>query len=110
MSEKFLTAYPILVDHISKKNPGYSVDEVISIYHNTDLKLDVQEAAINTLFDLNRETAVQELCDSIDKEQNLRVISRMTRTLEKLTGERFYPLDIDNVKAWWAKNCNQEKW
>lgn len=58
----------------------------------------MQESAVNTLADLNRVTAVQELCDSIDKEQNLRVISRMTRTLEILTGEKFYPLDIDAVK------------
>ena len=110
MSEKYLTAYPTLADSISKKSPVYSVDEVIFIYHDTDPKRDVQESAVNTLADLNRVTAVQELCDSIDKEQNLRVISRMTRTLEILTGEKFYPLDIDAVKKWWEKNRDQEKY
>jgi tetratricopeptide (TPR) repeat protein len=70
----------------------------------------MQESAINTLAILKRDTAVQEICDSIDREQNLRVISRMTRTLEILTGEKYYPLDIDAVKTWWEKNRDQEKY
>lgn len=111
MSERYLTSYPILVDPILKKTPGYSVDEVIFIYlHDTDPKRDVQESAVNTLADLNRVTAVQELCDSIDKEQNLRVISRITRTLEKLTGEHFDPLDTNAVKTWWGKNRDQQNY
>ncbi len=110
MSEKFLTAYPVLVDDVSKKDIGYSVDEVILIYHNEDPKRDMQESAINTLAILKQDTAVQEICDSIDREQNLRVISRMTRTLEILTGEKFYPLDINAVKKWWGKNREQEKY
>ena len=100
----------LLGDFVSKKFIEYSVDEVISVYHTEDPKRDVQESAINTLAILKRDTAVQEICDSIDKEQNLRVISRMTRTLEILTGEKFYPLDIDAVKTWWGKNRDQEKY
>lgn len=43
----------------------YSVDEVINIYHTEDPIRDVQESAINTLAILKRDTAVQEICDSI---------------------------------------------
>lgn len=110
MSEKYLTAYPILVDSISREDPIFSVDEAIFMYHTEDPKRDMQESAINTLAILKRDTAVQEICDSIDKEQNLRVISRMTRTLEILTGEKFSPLDIDAVKKWWGNNRDQEKY
>ena len=88
----------------------FSVDEVIDIYHNKDPSLDLQESAINTLAILKRDTAVQEICDSIDKEQNLRVIARMIRALSILTGEYFDTLDIDAVKTWWGKNRDQEKY
>ncbi|MCF6153920.1 MAG: tetratricopeptide repeat protein [Candidatus Brocadia sp.] len=99
-------AYITLVESISRQNPGFSVEEVIDIYHNSGL----QEAAVNVLYDLNRKMAVQELCDSLDSEQDLRVIARMTRTLEKLTGERFRPLDTDAVKAWWSINRSRSEY
>ena len=98
----------LLGDFASKKSIEYSVDEVINIYH-TDPR-DMQESAINTLAILKRDTAVQEICNSIDKEQNLRVIARMIRTLSILTGEYFDTLDIDAVKTWWEKNRDQEKY
>lgn len=100
----------LLGDFVSKKFIEYSVDEVIDIYHNKDPSLDFQESAINTLAILKRDTAVQEICDSIDKEQNLRVIARMIRALSILTGEYFDTLDINAVKTWWEKDTNKEKY
>lgn len=100
----------LLGDFVSKKFIEYSVDEVIFMYHTEDPKRDMQESAINTLAILKRDTAVQEICDSIDREQNLRVISRMIRTLEILTGEYFDTLDINAVKTWWEKDTNKEKY
>lgn len=100
----------ILGDPISKKLIEYTVDELIDIYHNTDPSFDIQESAINTLAKLKRETAVQEICDSLNKEQNLRVVARMIRALRILTGAYFESLDINAVKTWWAKNQNQEKY
>lgn len=102
--------YVTLVDPISRQNPGFSIDEVIDTYCNSDSKLDLQESAVNVLYDLNKKTAVQELCNSIDSEQNLRVLARITRTLQKLIGERFRPLDIEAVKAWWKLNQNQTEY
>lgn len=100
----------LLGDFVSKKFIEYSVDEVIDIYHNKDPSLDFQEAAINTLAILKRDTAVQEICDSIDREQNLRVIARMIRALSILTGEYFDTLDINAVKTGWEKDTNKEKY
>jgi|SRR3972149_1502113 len=90
------------------KSTLYSVDEVIGIYHNDPR--DMQESAINTLAILKRDTAVQEICDSIYKQQNLRVISRMIRALRILTEEPFDTLDINAVKKWWEKDANKEKY
>lgn len=99
-----------LGDPIARKPIECSVDEVIDIYHNTDTSRDVQESAINTLARLQRNTAVQEICDSIDKEQNLRVIARMIRALSILTDEYFETLDINKVKTWWRNDTNKEKY
>lgn len=92
------------------KSTLYSVDEVINIYHTEDPIRDMQESAINTLAILKRDTAVQEICDSIYKEQNLRVISRMIRALKILTGEPFDTLDINAVKTWWENYADKEKY
>lgn len=88
----------------------YSVDEVIDIYYNADPVLNLPEAAINTLAILQRDTAVHDICDSIYKEQNLRVIARMIRALCILTDEYFETLDINKVKIWWENDTNKEKY
>jgi len=98
----------LLVDPISNRNIDFSVDEVIGIYYS-DTR-DMQESAVNTLAKLNRETAIQELCDSLDRQKNLRVISRIIRTLGILTGKNFETLDIDAVNKWWLENRNKEKY
>ncbi|MBM4056405.1 MAG: hypothetical protein FJ264_17395 [Planctomycetes bacterium] len=99
-----------LGDLIARKPIECSVDEVIDIYHNADPSLGLRESAINTLAKLKKDTAVQEICDSIYKEQNLRVIARMIRALSILTDEYFETLDINKVKTWWGKNPNKEKY
>lgn len=88
----------------------YSVDEVIDIYYNENPVLNFPEAAINTLAILQRDTAVHDICDSIYKEQNLRVIARMIRALCILTDEYFETLDINKVKTWWENDTNKEKY
>jgi tetratricopeptide (TPR) repeat protein len=100
----------ILLDRVTGKPILYTVDEVIDIYHNTDTSLGLRESAINTLAKLKKDTAVQEICDSIDKEQNLRVIARMIRALSILTGKYFETLDINKVKIWWENDTIKKKY
>ncbi len=112
---KYQLATPKLRDFISHEDPGYSVEEVIDIYRNSDVKLDMREAAIDTLIDYNnmgkiKENVVQELCESVNSEQNLRVIARTTLLLSKLTGKSFRSLETDAVSGWWELNKNEEKY
>lgn len=53
---------------------------------------------------------VQELCEAIDSEKNLRVIAKTTLLLFLLTGENFRPLEIDFVEEWWARYKNEPKY
>jgi len=112
---KYQLATPKLRDLISHEDPGYSVEEVIYFYRNSDVKLDMREAAIDTLIDYYnmgkvKENVVQELCESVNSEQNLRVIARTTLLLSKLTGNSFRSLEIDAVKGWWEQNKNETKY
>ena len=102
-------------DRISQKDPGYSIEEVIYFYRNSDVKLDMREAAIDTLIDYYnkgkiKENVVQELCESVNSEQNLRVIARTTLLLNYLTGKFFRSLEIDAVKTWWEQNKKEIKY
>ncbi|MBF8275857.1 MAG: hypothetical protein HW390_930 [Candidatus Brocadiaceae bacterium] len=112
---KYELATSKLVDSISKKDPGYSIEEVIYLYCNSDVKLDFREAAIDTLIDYNnthriKDNVVQELCESVNSEQNLRVIARTTLLLNSLTGRSFRALDMDAVRVWWEQNKNETKY
>jgi tetratricopeptide (TPR) repeat protein len=53
---------------------------------------------------------VQELCEAIDSENNLRVIASTTLLLYYLTGENFRPLEIDSVRKWWLIHKNEPKY
>ncbi len=112
---KHAQPYPELTDPISKKDPGFSIDEVIYYYRNSNVELDCREAAIDTLinyFEAKRikNNVVQELCESVNSEQNLRVIARTTLLLNKLTGRSFRALDIDAIRVWWEQNKNETKY
>ena len=112
---KYELTTPKLVDSISKKDPGYSIEEVIYFYRNSDVDLDFREAAIDTLIDYYKENriknnVVQELCESVNSEQNLRVIARTTLLLNSLTGRSFRALEIETVKVWWEQNKNETKY
>ena len=112
---KYQQTTPILADRISQKDPGYSIEEVIYFYRNSDVKLDLRESAIDTLIDYYKEgkikeNVVQELCESVNSEQNLRVIARTTLLLNELTGKLFRSLEIDAVRGWWEQNKNETKY
>jgi len=112
---KYQQATPKLGDRISQKDPGYSIEEVIYFYRNSDVKLDLRESAIDTLIDYYKEgkikeNVVQELCESVNSEQNLRVIARTTLLLNELTGKLFRSLEIDAVRGWWEQNKNETKY
>ena len=112
---KYQQATPKLSDRISQKDPGYSIEEVIYFYRNSDVKLDMREAAIDTLIDYYnkgkiKENVVQELCESVNSEQNLRVIARTTLLLSNLTGRSFRSLEIDAVREWWKQNDKETKY
>ncbi len=112
---KYEQATPKLIDSISQKDPGYSIEEVVYFYRNSDVGLGFREAAIDTLIDYNsnhriKDTVVQELCESVNSEQNLRVIARTTLLLNSLTGRSFRALEIDAVRGWWEQNKNETKY
>ena len=92
---------------LSLKKINYSVDEVVGIFQKNPK---LREPAVNVLCDMNKKCVVEELCKYIDSLQGLRVISRITRALEKLTGEKFKPLDVSAVKAWWSRNSDREEY
>ncbi len=112
---KYQPVVPILMDHISKEDPGYSIEEVIYGYRESDVILDLRESAIDTLIAYYKkgkvkENVVQELCESVDSEQNLRVTARTTLLLNYLTGKLFRSLEIDAVRGWWEQNKNETKY
>lgn len=112
---KYELTTPKLVDSISKKDPGYSIEEVIYFYRNSDVDLNSREAAIDTLIAYNnthriKDNVVQELCESVNSEQNLRVIARTTLLLNSITGKSFRALEIETVKVWWEQNKNETKY
>lgn len=105
---KFETFGPLLKDEAL-----CSLEEIIYTYRFSDIKVDMREGAICSLFNIHTNTpieknVVQELCESIESEQNLRVIARTTNLLEKLTGEKFRPLEFDFVHNWWEDNKEKE--
>lgn len=106
-TDRYLLSYQVLVDPISLKKINYSVDEVVGIFQKNPK---LREPAVNVLCDMNKKCVVEELCKYIDSLQGLRVISRITRALEKLTGEKFKPLDVSAVKAWWSRNSDREEY
>lgn len=98
-------------------HPDLPIDEIIDIYRNSDPKLDKRESAIGTLlnkFGENdgtiKENIVQELCESIDSELNLRVIARTTLLLQFLTRRYFVPTDKDAIRSWWEENKDKAKY
>jgi tetratricopeptide (TPR) repeat protein len=112
---KYQQTTPMLRDRISEIDPGHSIEEVIYFYRNSDVKLDMREAAIDTLIDYYnadkvKENVVQELCESVNSEQNLRVIARTTLLLSNLTGKSFRSLEIDAVREWWKQNYKETKY
>jgi hypothetical protein len=112
---KYQLVVPMLMDSISKKDPGYSIEEVIYEYRESDVKLDLRESAIDTLIAYYKEgkikeNIVQELCESVDSEQNLRVIARTTLLLNYLTEKLFRSLEIDAVREWWKQNNKETKY
>ena len=103
------------MDHISQKDPGFSIEEVIYEYRESDPNRDSRESAIDTLIDYYKEgkikeNVVQELCESVNSEQNLRVTARTTRLWNKLTGKSFRSLEIDAVREWWKQNYKETKY
>ncbi|MDN3513411.1 MAG: hypothetical protein NG747_03315 [Candidatus Brocadia sp.] len=78
------------------------------MYRYSDPDKDVREAAIGTLTDFYvspfiKTNIVQELCEAIESERNLRLIARTTYLLQFLTDVPFRPLEIDSIREWWAK-------
>lgn len=106
---------PRLGDKYSFEDPGLSVEEVINEYRNSKVELDTRESAIITLIDLYsqgkvKENVVQELCESVDIEQNLRVTARTMLLLSNITKISFRSLEIDAVRGWWEQNKNETKY
>lgn len=102
---KYQPVVPTLMDDISKEDPGYSIEEVIYEYRESDPNRDLRESAIDTLIDYYnagkvKENVVQELCESVNSEQNLRVTARTTLLLNYLTRKLFRSLEIDAVREW----------
>ena len=94
-------SYMTLVSGETMKDPGYSGDEVIARMHSVP---GLQVAAINTLGRLKSKATVKELCRLLSVTTNLHVATRITRTLEEITGEKFRPLEFDKVAKWWSEN------
>lgn len=108
---KFSPASPKLVGRYF----SLAIEDIIDMYRRSDPNIDVREAAIGTLIDfygspLIKTNIVQELCEAIDSEKNLRVIARTTLLLYYLTRENFRPLEIDSVKGWWEKHKNEPRY
>lgn len=106
---------PKLKDKYSSEDPGYSVEEVINEYRNSKVESDTRESAIITLIDLYsqgkvKENVVQELCESVDIEQNLRVTARTMLLLSNITKKSFRSLEIDAVRGWWEQNKSETKY
>jgi len=106
---------PKMKDNISFEDPGFSVEEVINEYRNSKVESDTRESAIITLIDLYcqgkaKENVVQELCESVDVEQNLRVTARTMLLLSNITKKSFRSLEIDTVRGWWELNKNETKY
>jgi hypothetical protein len=97
-----------LVDPISRANPGYSVEEAVAVLYGSDAGN--RQAAANFLHDQNRKNTVQDLCEVLAEEKDLIVIARITRTLEKITGNRFAPLGRDGVLTWWSKHSGDAEY
>lgn len=108
---KFRQSGPSLGGHYF----SLAIEDIIDTYRYSDPKLDVRVAAIGTLINFPypnsiKPNIVQELCESIISEKNLRVIAKTTYLLQQLTGEYFRPLEIEYVKEWWAKHKNETKY
>ena len=100
-------SYDVLVDQVSKQDPGYSAEEICFLF---SIDKDLREAAINTASKQKNKKIVQFICESIENQDDLRLIARMTLALEKLTEAKFKPLDIESVKAWWSINKNNNEY
>lgn len=100
-SDRSNLSFNVLRDKKTNKDPGYSTEELLYIYkHRETLK----KAAVNTIYKKKDKSTVQFLCESIANEGDLRVLSRVTKTVSALTGEKFKPLEYDLIKSWWSNN------
>jgi hypothetical protein len=79
-----------------------SVDEAILRLGSGDPE--GRSAAANALNDLNRRSSVEALCELLAKENDLMVISRITRALETITKEKFAAEEKEKALAWWKQN------
>lgn len=122
--EKTIREIAFYYDEIKNRESGpllsgsyfsLAIEDIIDTYRYSDPGIDAREAAIGTLLNFPypnsiKPNIVQELCEAIDSEKNLRVIARATYLLQQLTGKYFRPLEIDFVREWWAKHKNETKY
>ncbi len=94
--------FPIVVDPISKKDPGLSEEELVAGLATKDPALRIAFANSLAIPPYNSEKrAVDDLCKALTTERDLRVVARLTRTISILTGEDFKPLNTSAVQEWW---------
>jgi tetratricopeptide (TPR) repeat protein len=105
-ADRHQLSYPVLVKKETMKDPGYAVDEVFYVLHNSP---NFVEAAINTLSRQKSEAAIAELCKIVFNTKDLRAAARATRAIEIITDEKIRPLDFIKVEVWWEQNKDNNK-
>jgi hypothetical protein len=66
--------------------------------------LNMRIAAADELAERGRASTVGALCNALKSETNLRVITRITRAIEKITKQPISPLDVASASKWWGEN------
>ncbi len=94
-----------LTDSVSREQVYAPIDELIATLESEEAE--IREAAVNALYQYDKKSIVEELCKLIKDEKNLRVIARATRVLEKLTGDKFEPINIEAINLWWSHNSDK---
>lgn len=100
--------YQMSIDPATGNEAFLTLEESIKILGAGMVGSKVREAIVNGLCVLEAKTAVESLVSRIMVEKDLRVIARITRAINKITGNKFGPLDRDAVVMWWSNVPDKE--
>jgi tetratricopeptide (TPR) repeat protein len=101
-------SYLVRVDPVSLEKPGYSIDELV--VHFLQSNGADRVASVNSIADELKEHpngpkgAIQVLCEHVQNETNLKVIARITRAIWIVAKTEIRPLDIAGLSTWWDRN------